>query len=119
MGSFSSEKALAYSWPAMNSSKRSVSRGSSGLRLDRGDISHRIVYDEGGLDKGVLHKRVEHHGQYLARSSGLVLYLYAKALCLGTGLFSVRLIKSTPVFSLTASFMVTLLKGAVRSISLP
>ena len=32
---------------------------------------------------------------------------------------SVRLIKSTPVFSLTASFMVTLLKGAVRSISLP
>ena len=58
-----------------------------GLALGQGGYFHRIVYDEGGLDKGVLHKRVEHHRQYLARSSGLVLYLYAKALCLGTGLF--------------------------------
>ena len=39
MGSLSSLKALAYSWPAMNSSNRSVTWGWPGLRLDRGEIS--------------------------------------------------------------------------------
>gem|GEM_PF-3742197 len=38
-GSFSSEKALAISRPAMNISKRSVRSGLASLRRDRGEMS--------------------------------------------------------------------------------
>ena len=116
IGSLSSEYALPFP-PYMKSSNLSVSSGLSGF-LGEGRYFDGIVYNKCRLDKMLLDQFLKYQVHYLALVSLSSTRSFARAAALL--LLSVPILsKSMPEYSSTASLMLILFHGVVRSISCP